>query len=396
MRAWILALWASLVPLVCQAQESRPITLGERASLRSTVLGEEREYWVYLPASYSDSTYAPERYPVLYLLDGEANFHGAAGTVHVMSSGRIGTVQIPEMIVVGILNTDRTRDFTPTHTTRRPQGEDPSLKTSGGADAFLRFLEAELMPHIERTYRTQSYRVIVGHSFGGLLALHAFVARPHLFQGYIAIDPSLFWDEQVVVRRAERASEGPGRQRTVYIGLSPAYSSGHSGEAVLKFAGLVEKRPDVRSSIQHFEREIHQSVGLVALYDGLLFLFEGFRLTPGQIFEEAAELTARFQQLSERFGIELRPPERFIDDVAHAILRANFADKAADLLQFNVGAHPTSFNAHRSLAQAYVKKGDVSLAIEHYETALQLNPKDEDSRRLLRALRRGQDGAAPE
>jgi tetratricopeptide (TPR) repeat protein len=155
---------------------------------------------------------------------------------------------------------------------------------------------------------------------------------------------------------------------------------------VLTFAQLVEKRPDVRSSIQPFEREIHQSIGLIALYNGLLFVFDGFRLTPGQMLEEAAGLASRFRQMSERFGIELRPPERFVDEAGQAFLRANFPDKAVDLLKFNVEAHPASFNAHQRLAQAYVTKGDVSLAIEHYEKALQLDPANEEVKTRIREL----------
>ena len=99
--------------------------------------------------------------------------------------------------MVAVPNTDRTRDFTPTHSLRRREGDDddPCLKNSGGGDAFLRFLKEELIPEIDRTYRTKPYRIIVGHSFGALLALHALQSEPDVFQGYIAIDPSVFWDD---------------------------------------------------------------------------------------------------------------------------------------------------------------------------------------------------------
>src|SRR6266550_9484193 len=103
-----------LVAVSASAQEkSGDIKIGETFNLRSKILNEERPYWVYLPASYNDSTYM--RYPVLYVLDGGAHFQSASGVVQFMSSGINQNNQIPELIIVAILNTDRTRDFTSTH-----------------------------------------------------------------------------------------------------------------------------------------------------------------------------------------------------------------------------------------------------------------------------------------
>ena len=149
--------------------EPQPITIGETFSLTSEVLGEERAYSVYLPASYHSTTYAPRRYPVLYLLDGDANFHPTTGMVRYMGEGINGNVQIPELIVVAIPNTDRNRDLTPTHSMIGNGGVvAPSLEASGGGDRFLDFIERELFAAIDSTYRTLPYRVLVGHSFGGL------------------------------------------------------------------------------------------------------------------------------------------------------------------------------------------------------------------------------------
>ena len=110
-----------------------------------------------------------------------------------MSAGVNGNLQIPELIVVGVPNTDRTRDLTPTRNASRPTGgSDPSLRGSGGGDAFLAFLRDELIPTVDAAYRTTDYRILVGHSFGGLMSLHAFLSEPALFQAHLAIDPSVF------------------------------------------------------------------------------------------------------------------------------------------------------------------------------------------------------------
>ena len=105
------------------AQEDSSIRIGERLSINSEILSEDRPYWVYLPESYGDETNAPRRYPVLYLLDGDGHFQSATGVVQFMSSGINGNVQIPELIVVAIPNTNRTRDLTPSHTTIGFDGE---------------------------------------------------------------------------------------------------------------------------------------------------------------------------------------------------------------------------------------------------------------------------------
>src|SRR5688572_31874686 len=113
MKALAFAFWAGLVTVSASAQDiPRSITIGERMSMRSAVLGEERRYSVYLPESYRDAKYAPRHYPVMYLLDGDSSFHFATGIVHFMSAGLTGSIQIPELIVVAIPNTDRTRDLT--------------------------------------------------------------------------------------------------------------------------------------------------------------------------------------------------------------------------------------------------------------------------------------------
>lgn len=229
-------------------------------------------------------------------------------------------------------------------------------------------------------------------SIGERSSMRSLQSAPDMFQGYLAIDPSVFWDDQVLVRRAtERALNGDGRRRTVYLSLSKSYTGGYTGDAATKFARQLEAATaaGVRSRLQYFETEIHQSVAHIALYNGLQFLFDGYNITPGRMFEEPSSLGAHIEKISLRLDvpvIDILPPERFIDQVAHAFLNARQVDKAIELFKFNVSNHPTSFNAYDSLAQAYSSKGDVRLAIDNYETSLRLNPANEDAKKRLRDL----------
>src|SRR5262245_36697890 len=131
---------------------------GESRSVRSVLLGEDRRLLVALPESYERTT---TRYPVLYLLDGSSNIMHVTGIVRFLANARN---RIPEMIVVAIPNTNRNRDLTP----------------GIGAVLFERVLAEELMPWIDRTYRTSSERVLVGHSLGGSFTTHVFLNRPEV------------------------------------------------------------------------------------------------------------------------------------------------------------------------------------------------------------------------
>ena len=139
-------------------------------------------------------------YPVAYLTDGD-DFINAVGAVTDFLA-KIG--RAPELILVGIPHTDRTRDLTPTHVETADDGINVwQTKSSGGADKFLQFIETELMPEVEKRYRTQPFRVLAGHSLGGLFAVHALSTRPGLFNVYVAVSPSLWWDGQSEVNRFE-------------------------------------------------------------------------------------------------------------------------------------------------------------------------------------------------
>ena len=195
------------------------IKIGDKFAFHSKILNEERRYWVYLPPSYRNKMFAPQKYPVLFLLDGDANFHMASGVVQFMGAGANANIQIPELIIVAIPNTQRTRDLTPTRSTKDYNGkENESLASSGGGETFLRFLEQELIPRIESEYRTQPYRLLVGHSFGGLFAINAFVRQASIFRAFIAIDPSLWWDDHLLLRRAK--SMARDLKGSVYISLA--------------------------------------------------------------------------------------------------------------------------------------------------------------------------------
>ena len=373
------------------ANEPEPVArLGAKFRYASAILEEEREYWVDLPEKYDVRPDAGKRYPVLYLLDAERFFAQAAATVKFMS--QLGT--IPDMIVVAIPSTKaRTRDMTPTHSLKGPNGEPmPRLAKSGGADAFLSSLQAELISTVEARYRTMPYRVLVGHSHTGLFALHAFVQNPALFQAIIAVDPSLWWDDQLLARRA--ATQLANRKdllNSVYIGTAALTEKQPAPKAATHaFYRAIRSAPspDFRSKLQSFADEDHQTVPFPSFYYGLLFTFEHYAVLRGEAVNDAASLIAHYRRFSEKRGVVFEPPEAAFAMVAWLLLfDQKKVEEAIGVLEENVRRHPSSPEAHAYLGQAYLAKGDKHAAIRSFEHVLKLKPGDEDAAQQLKNLR---------
>ena len=168
----------------------------QQRTLVSSVLGEERTYYVHLPDSYARSP--SKRYPVLYVLDGTSQSVHTAATAELMA--RIGAM--PEAIVIGIPSGDqRTRDYTPPG--MRQDAEDAG-SAEGQADRFLGFLQRELIPQVEGELRTTPRRSLVGNSRGGLFVVYAFTTQPTLFDAYVAHSPAIWRDDAAMVARLDR------------------------------------------------------------------------------------------------------------------------------------------------------------------------------------------------
>ena len=146
-----------------RAQEA--ISIGTRHTLFSHVLNEAREYWVYVPATRPGEK--EESYPVLYLLDGDSFFHSVVGFTRLFSTSKVSS--LPPCIVVAVLNTNRTRDFTPTCSAARRDGTvRPGDKPEGGgAGQFCRFLTEELRPAVEQDLPVNGQHLLAGHSYAG-------------------------------------------------------------------------------------------------------------------------------------------------------------------------------------------------------------------------------------
>lgn len=379
-------------------EEDSRVTIGQKYTIASETLGEDRQYWVHLPESYDRADGGSQRYPVVYLLDGAEHFLSVSGVVQFMGSGPNGNEQIPGLIVVAIPNTNRTRDLLPSHSTVGFDGEEAAfLQESGGGDAFLKFVRDELFPKIESDYRTTPHRTLVGHSFGGLLALHTLLDAPSMFQAYIAIDPSLWWDDQLLVRQAEEKREDEReRAAAVYISMANSTDSVTGDRSLMEISGRAFSEilasndyPDIRFEMQYFEEEDHGSVPLLSLYHGLLHVFDGYKFSISNFIANpsVASVEIHFEEVSERLGIRLPPPEGTVNQLGYILLyEIEDVDQAIEMFTLNVSKYPDSFNVYDSLGEAYMVRGDTDLAIKNYEKSMVLNPDNTNGKLQLEIL----------
>ena len=344
-------------------------------TLKSGVLGEQRTILVRTPPGYETDK---ARYPVLYLTDGDRHIAHTSATIEFLANnGRIS-----ELIVVGITNTDRGRDLSPTHIKTAGATGAPDFPTSGGGDNFLKFIETELIPDIEKRYRVTSYRILAGHSLGGLFAIHAMVSRPELFNAYIAASPALNWDNQVAVKRAEdffKARKDFKGTLYVSLGNEPGLEDGfHQLKQVLTkhpakgFEWEAQEMPD----------EDHGSVVLRSHYFGLRKIYDGWQIPrnpdSGAVVGDLKGVEEHYQKLSQKFGLTIPVPENIMNQVGYQLLFGEKPDEAIAAFKSNVERYPESANVYDSLAEAYERGGKLELAAPLYEKAHILGQRNKD------------------
>ncbi len=256
-----LSAWQNTPP----SPAASPLAIGERLELHSKVLREKRVLNVYLPYGYSPDSL--KRYPVIYLLDGSLNedFLHIAGLVQFGSFSWIN--MLPETIVVGIANVDRKKDFTfPTALAEHRQ----QFPTSGQSAPFIDFIALEVQPLIENRYRTDTVKTIIGQSLGGLLATEILFKYPGMFNNYIIISPSLWWDNESLLAYTPRPG---GRVKSVYIAV------GREGEIMEREAQELHKKLDVmgnerpRLIFKFFPEQNHGDILHLAAYDAFARIF---------------------------------------------------------------------------------------------------------------------------
>lgn len=192
-----------------------PIPAHDSLRVLSNVLREERVINVWLPDQYKQST---DSLPIMYMADGgvKEDFPHIANTLEKL----IKENKIAPIILVGIENTQRRRDLTPVTEVAKDK---EIADVVGGSSKFREFIKEELFPEIESRYRTTAERGILGESLSGLFVMETFFLAPQMFDHYISFDPSLWWNNQYLVRTAkEHLDNFPSTTKRIWFAGSSA------------------------------------------------------------------------------------------------------------------------------------------------------------------------------
>lgn len=329
------------------AQES--LIKVEQFTLDSKILGKNREIDIHLPKNYFNTEFDKAYYPVVYVLDGERNFPML--TALEIYGTRSMYRAFPEMIIVGIRNIDRNRDFTPTVTSDTSSTKKANFPTSGKATEFLSFINDELKPYIDSNFRTNGYNILHGHSFGGLFALNTWVSNPNSFDAYIAIDPSLWWDNRVVFDRLKEAIENNTLPvKNVFVAL--AFESQEVSKDRLNHGGSIREfcekvltlNPEIGelSDWKYYPDKDHGTVPWPSSLDAFTSLFQGMQLEAKKIPSNPELVKKQYEQLSLKLGRKIFPDESLLLELVKYTKKNNKSEEAQILIDYYKEIYPKS------------------------------------------------------
>jgi predicted alpha/beta superfamily hydrolase len=375
--------------------DNSDIVIGKRKNIYSKVLDENRELLIYVPGSYAGNNY--KKYPVIYLLDGGTLFNSFSAVVDRLSSD--ASPQIPEMIVVGInTSKNRLRDASPTKSLIGYRGiQEDGLEVTGGADVFLKFIKSELIPYIDSSYRTDSYRTFVGYSFTGLPVLHSLFTQKDLFNSYLVIDFSAWWDNQVTLRNFSSFLDTYHSKKPVDLFMSTeervinkVYPAKVNATWTFMQAFKKKHPENINYGMKKYKyrEENHHSMPLISFMDGLKYIFRGHMIHYDEMYNSPELIKLKFDMLSKRLGVKIALREDLVNYFGYQFLYTHKdIKKAMFYFKLNVENFPQSSNAFDSLAEGCLISGDKRKAIEYYEKAVLLDPANSNSVKMLNELK---------
>ncbi|CAM3647380.1 alpha/beta hydrolase-fold protein [Pseudoalteromonas maricaloris] len=344
------------------------VVIGQSKTIVSKVLNETRQIMVSLPKDYEKNDFS---YPVLYFSDAQVHFDTMASTVHFLTENNV----IPPVIVVGIVSgSTRTRDLTP-NLSEEGQAKKSwySEQNPGGADKFITFLGQELIPYISKEYRTADFRVLSGHSLGGLFSVYTYFTQPDLFDGYMAVSPSLWWDNERLVTDAKGLVKNK-KLTHKYLFLSKGDEKGAMESGYKTLVSLFESYNKERTFSKAFPDEDHLTVVFNAHYYGLKAIFNEWVLP----FEEGAKgieiVKEHNEKVKNTFKVNFTS-EGWLMNLGNSELYKKDYDNAIEAFEYNTRLFPKNAYSYYLLAKAYEEKKEFSLALKNYKLANDLVPE---------------------
>jgi len=399
MKSFYCSLIFLLFSFYVQAQENNRFTTGSSETISSKILGENREILIHIPNSNGGSKIKDRgHYPVIYLLDGAENFNSVVSITEHMEE----TSLCPPMIVVGIVHSNRLGELT--------TGSDKDFKGFvGNGEQFMSFVEKELIPYIDLTYPTTTYKTFIGHSVGGLTVMNTLLHKPDLFNSYVSLDGALWWNKVKVVQEAKTLlSTQNYKGKTLYMAMANRLERGIDTLSVqkdtsentdliranLRFIKELQKanRNQLRYKFKFYEDDNHPSVRFIGEYDALRYIFDFYRL---RIYDsEMADpdfnldslLVAHYNNVSKQMGYRIKPGERHVNSLGYQMIATKQFKKAESLFKLNIANYPSNGDWYDSLGDLYVAVGNKAKAVDAFKNALKLKNIPESKAKLEKLL----------
>ncbi len=374
-RMWLLGIPIVLLSCNSKKQVHTSIGKGQVITIESKQLRENREIYVYIPES---ANFSKTELPVLYILDAEDYFDPVTDMIELFSKGN-KKGSLPLMAVIGIPNTNRDRDLTPTRDLHASLSasvplNDNDFKNTGGAGNFTLFIQNELIPYINTNFHLSGKRILIGHSFGGLMAVNTLLNYEGVFEGYLTIDPSTWWDQREMTKQAV-ASVAVKDFKDIAFFYANSYYNRYLSYSLKKndpkdpylneinfgriFTSQAPNMPFF--SWIRYESEWHESVPLIAIYDGLQEINKFFNTkiqTDSMVHQESGALRLLYDELDE-LSIN---SGKYIRD-------SNYYKSYTDSVH-------SSANLFRLMGDMFLTKGDSLSALKNYEKSIIHNPKN--------------------
>ncbi|WP_425075752.1 alpha/beta hydrolase-fold protein [Psychroserpens sp. S379A] len=373
-------------------------------SVYSEILKDYRKFWVKLPENYNPKN--DTKYPVVYMLDG----FSLKSNLDVVYNNYWGHY-MPHMILVGISNRkNRTHDLT-TSKIETKRGSVFNAQ-SGGAEQFTQFIEDELMPKIDKDYQTSSYKTLIGHSYAGLFTINVLINHTHLFNNYISIDPSLDWDNQKLLKEAKvllktktfknkslfvamAAEQLHMYDETVTIDNLKENTSEFTlfSRSIVEFSecALANKQNGLQFSWKVYPEDLHGTVPLPAIRDGLVELFKWYQFKNPQMYNnpetsiETLNALLKSQEViyKNHFGYIVPPmAEELFIGYGHMYFQTEQIEKAKLFMHKAIEYYPKSTMAYEVLADYFESVNEIDKAIKYLSKAYNINNTEQLKTRI--------------
>ncbi|WP_411030129.1 alpha/beta hydrolase-fold protein [Spongiimicrobium sp. 3-5] len=332
----------------------------EQFTLSSNILNEDREVYVQLPLSYDPQA----KYPVVFLTDAQFHFNMVSDALQMLYQGGF-----PKVILVGIPHKDRLKDLTASKTDESP--------TSGGALSFLRFIKEELLPELSAKYAISKYKVLMGHSAGGLFSVFAMVNEPLLFNAHIAITPTVRWDNLAIFKTfpVRFFDDFVTQKKRLFLGLGNEVGKEREGVVQLKELFESHLADSPQFTYTEFLDESHSTVPWVGYWAGLKTVFGAFKLSNYRDLP-LDDIVKYYARVGAEYDADIRVPQRILLDLGTTAMEKKEYSLAKIIFEYYSENYPKIPFPKRYLGDIHFEQGNFKTAKNCYLQALDIFPSE--------------------